>query len=631
MKRELVAGLVAAMSFAAFGATRTLTVGEVNAAGEVVLSLSGESGSDQALLAAWASGDRGVEATAWTEFAHVGTVTPADTEKTCQIPASWRSKSGVVRFFLMSETLPYAKRFAYITRPKAENEKDGPEVDMEIVPVKTLDISVKVQSPDLKTGGNMCPFGSTGAVYIFPANVEGTYYYAFLGASATTGENVIDASNKNVFGMPPPLDANPHVYRLNARGVYIDGYQHLAFDPATLTDEGQYTITLFGRNSQKQKGTSCSIYTADLMTNGIPARAYVAAETPGGIVTLYDRVTKTFARVWGVSGRPFEPGPEIGPAPEDCGETVCASAPLLFAPTITVGALNRKARTVELSFSRPHDRGVLLAVADETDKGLVYAAWQKSFTVGVVEADVTQVLATLPETWWLAKDTTRFVWKSMAGLPYDREVASLDSDGVGKAHIRTGWKPTNTTSMSVTARTEKNVCAFGLTSHFHFFLNQNDMFYYGYFGRSGSFACSDVASFVSSYHDWSIGPTGVALDGESVGTYSNAEELSVKRDVTLPFRGFYDGDGLSGKEGFASVKRAQIRERDPSGEDVLVRDYFPCVKDGVPGFYDHVLRTFSPSVTQVAFEAGETVMVDGDALSCSAPVELASGLIFVIR
>ena len=149
MKRELVAGLVAAMSFAAcicrlgiIGGANVhvpeqlheihrwstavmrvivpLTVGEVNAAGEVVLSLSGESGSDQALLAAWASGDRGVEATAWTEFAHVGTVTPADTEKTCQIPASWRSKSGVVRFFLMSETLPYAKRFAYITRPKAK-------------------------------------------------------------------------------------------------------------------------------------------------------------------------------------------------------------------------------------------------------------------------------------------------------------------------------------------------------------------------------------------------------------------------------------------------------------------------------------------------------------------------------
>ena len=133
MKRLMLAGWAMAAACSVHGAVRTLSVGELKADGRVTVTFAGSAAADQALLAGWASGDRGTQATAWTEFAHVGTVLPTDTEKTFEIPAAWRAKSGLVRFFLMSEPLPYAKRFDFITRPVVEADGDL-YVDTGVVP-----------------------------------------------------------------------------------------------------------------------------------------------------------------------------------------------------------------------------------------------------------------------------------------------------------------------------------------------------------------------------------------------------------------------------------------------------------------------------------------------------------------
>lgn len=84
----MLAGWAMAAACSVHGAVRTLSVGELKADGRVTVTFAGSAAADQALLAGWASGDRGTQATAWTEFAHVGTVLPTDTEKTFEIPAA---------------------------------------------------------------------------------------------------------------------------------------------------------------------------------------------------------------------------------------------------------------------------------------------------------------------------------------------------------------------------------------------------------------------------------------------------------------------------------------------------------------------------------------------------------------
>ncbi len=627
MKRLMLAGWTV-VACSACGAVRTLTVGELKADGRVTVTLAGNAESDQALLAGWATGDRGPEATAWTEFAHVGTVVPSDVSKTFEIPAAWRAKAGVVRFFLMSGTLPYAKRFDCITRPVVEADRDL-YIDTGVIPNWTLDIAVKFRSDQMSGDPAMCPFGATGLVYIMPhPSYPNAYWYDFFGANATSPGKYLDATCANVFGNPPPRDAAPHEVRMNRNGIWFDGYPHLVFGSDVVGDKtASYTLTLFGRNgSWKQKDTSCAIYSARIELDGTLQRDYVPCAKADGTVTLYDRVTKSFAVAGGTKKATlaFVAGTDIGPDPMDCGGTVGASAPLLLARTLTVVARDRRARTVELALDAPHGRGVLFAVAGPEDAGLSYAAWEKTLMVAAVEADVTRVTATLPEAWWKAKDTMRFVWKPTDDLPYDREVTWLHADGEGLAHVSSDWRPTTNTTICVDYKADLDVCAFGIIGSFYGFLNGDGKVYYGFFGNKST-AGFDLGDLTTDFHAFRLGPTGFSVDGETLAAFTVATSPESKlASLPLPFRTL-DNRSFS-KTGNIWMKSAKLWEG-----DILVRDYVPCVKDGVPGFYDRVLKTFSPSVTGTPFVAGETVVEDGTALSWSKPLDLTTGLVLVVR
>lgn len=367
MKRLMLAGWAMAAACSVHGAVRTLSVGELKADGRVTVTFAGSAAADQALLAGWASGDRGTQATAWTEFAHVGTVLPTDTEKTFEIPAAWRAKSGLVRFFLMSEPLPYAKRFDFITRPVVEADGDL-YVDTGVVPNRTLDISVTFRSDQMSGDPAMCPFGVASLVYIMPhQSYPNAYWYDFFGANATSPGKYLDATCVNVFGNPPPRNMDPHEVRMNRNGIWFDGYPHLAFGSGTVEDKtASSTLTLFGRRgSWKQKNTSCAIYSARMEQDGMLQRDYVPCAKADGTVTFYDRVMKSFAVAGGTKKATlaFVAGTDVGPDPVDCGETVCASTPLLLTRTLSVVARDRRARTVELALDAPHGRGILFAVA----------------------------------------------------------------------------------------------------------------------------------------------------------------------------------------------------------------------------------------------------------------------------
>ena len=68
------------------------------------------------------------------------------------------------------------------------------------------------------------------------------------------------------------------------------------------------------------------------------------------------------------------------------------------------------------------------------------------------------------------------------------------------------------------------------------------------------------------------------------------------------------------------AKRAKLWE-----EGRLVRDYVPCVSNGVASLYDRVSRTFAKSQTSAAFEPGETVVAitDADVVSWSGAFSAA--------
>ena len=66
--------------------------------------------------------------------------------------------------------------------------------------------------------------------------------------------------------------------------------------------------------------------------------------------------------------------------------------------------------------------------------------------------------------------------------------------------------------------------------------------------------------------------------------------------------------------------------------DILVRDFVPCVTNGVPVFYDVVRGGYYVSRATTPFVAGAPVVADGNILSWSKVRELrARGLVIAFR
>jgi hypothetical protein len=94
----------------------------------------------------------------------------------------------------------------------------------------------------------------------------------------------------------------------------------------------------------------------------------------------------------------------------------------------------------------------------------------------------------------------------------------------------------------------------------------------------------------------------------------------------LPFRAAGATSRSPNKTGDASVRSAKIWEG-----DILVRDFVPCIKNGVPVFYDVVRGGYYGSRTETPFVAGAPVVADGDILSWSNVRELRKGLVIAFR
>ena len=572
------------------------------ATGATVLAISAAEAGDgaKALVAAWSPSDVGNAVTNARETVYVGAVAAAETEKSFTIPSAWRAKAGFVRFYLMADVPPYDTRLESLQVPSA-----GAYIDTGFVPNTNSDIRVKAYHP-----GDMAPFGVSGKCYLFcnsPVSyATANYFFGFFGASGNTSA--------------APRGTAPHVHKINAKGAYVDGICYYAFDPASLTTTTTSTLTLFARkndsNTTVGKQGECTIYWAQLRQNGTLVHDYVPC-VKDGVATLYDRAQGAFCTVKGNGA--FTAGAEIGPDAQDCGGVESATDALALGPALAIDSVDVGLAEVTVAFTGAHGEGVLYAVADTADRGTSVSAWANIRFLGKVAADATTATFAIPGTWIANGYQMRFLWRSAADFPYDREVEWLYS--ANQAWVSTGVIPTQYTKVSVCGKSAWNICLFGLTTYFYFFPNADSKYYYAFFGIQDNFTAGGYNP-ATAFRTYTLGPEGVEIDGTRLVDFSGRATTYTKMDYACPifYRRAYDGGGLS-KTGTAWVKWAKVWE---DGE--LVRDFVPCVSNGVAGLYDRVHREFRTSQTSATFEPGETVaaVADEEVVAWSAAFSPAS-------
>ena len=590
--RKLLAGALAVLSSSPVVA-RTVTVASCDReTGATVLAISAAEAGDgtKALVAAWSPYDVGNVATNARETAYVGAVAVAETEKTFTIPAAWRGKTGVVRFFLMSGIPPYDERLASL-----RSVSSGPYIDTGFVPTVNSDIRVTASYP-----GEMAPFGISGKCHLFnnsSSSEKDNWYCGFMGDSGS--------------GLHTPRSVAVREHWLNATGAYLDGMCLVAFDPTKLTGATSNTLTLFARKNDgsavAEKQGDCTIYSAQLREGDALVHDYVPCRK-NGVATMYDRATRTFCTVSGNGA--FTAGEALGPAPEDCGAVESVSTAIAFAPAIEISSLDSSTGEITVSLTGTHDAGVLYAVGGASDAGPTLAGWSEVCFLGKVAAEDDALTASLPVAWLNNQYNVRVLWRSSADFPYDREVEWLYSSG--SAYALPGTIPNRGTEISVQGRSNNDVCLFGLTTYFYCFSTGGGTCYYGFFGQSGSF---NGYNPYLGFQTLTLGPSGVFLDGVQKVSFTPGSTTFTQMSKSVPicFRRNYQ-DGSFSKNGECWIKRAQIRE---CGRQVF--DLVPCVTNSVACFYDRVSKQFFVSRAAQAFVPGDTVanVTDAEAVAWS--------------
>lgn len=613
---KLALAAVALSMFAPSSAVaRTVTVASCDrSTGATTLAISAAEAGDgaKALVAAWSPSDVGNAVTNARETLYVGVVAAAETEKSFTIPSAWRGKAGFVRFYLMADVPPYDARVASLYAPSGSTAW----IDTGFVPNANSDIRVT-----LAYGNNAqwIPFGIGSRCYLFPQGVGDlkNYWVDFMGAVGDYS-NTYGGSNGT---SQAPHGNKRHEFRLNAKGAHIDGVCYAPFNPASLTNSTAVSLSLFGRRDNNAAGTiqtgrmgDGTIFSAQLRQNGTLVHDYVSC-VKNSVATLYDRMTGLFCTING-SGA-YTPGAEIGPDAQDCGGVESVSDALAFGPALAVTSVNLGTGEVTVSFAGTHDEGVLYAVADTADRGTAVSAWANINFLGKVAADATEATFSLPSTWFGNGYQMRFIWRSAADFPYDREVEWLYSES--SAWVSTGVIPTLYTKISVCGKSALDVCLFGLTSHFMFFPNPA-RYYCGFFGLTDDIAVGNYNP-TTTFRTYTLGSEGAEVDGTRVIDFTGRTPTYMKMTYACPifYRRAYNGGQIS-KNGQAWVKWAKVWE-----DGQLVRDFVPCVSNGVAYLYDRVKREFRPSQT-TALTPGETVAVvaDEEAVSWSSAFSPAS-------
>ena len=290
-----------------------------------------------------------------------------------------------------------------------------------------------------------------------------------------------------------------------------------------------------------------------------------------------------------------------------------------LARTVTVASCDRTTGETTLAISA--------AEAGDGAKAL-FAAWSPSSIadiadasetayVGVVAASDTAKSFTIPSEWLGKVGFVSFFLMSDVP-PYDALLDSLQSTHTGTTggpYIDTGFVPNTNSDIRVKAKYPTNMAPFGISGMVYFFCNigspePEGTYYYGFFGDATSIG---ILPFGGNPHEYWINASGAYLDGTCRKTFDSSL-FTLSTTHTMPLFGRRDNsDGIVKKQGVCTIYWAQLRQ-----DGVLVRDYVPCVKDGVATLFDRVNHTICAVAHDVSgsgsFTAGDAL--DPDARDC---------------
>ena len=641
------------------------------------------------LFAAFDGADRGADPSSWSRVKYIGTVYASTVTESVSwtLPEEWRLTSGVVRFFLVRPSGARKQEGYYLATygvgggyNSPTNHPNGTSflqwIDTGIK--ASSDVSITIETSVASTAGT-APFGAAYSFFVFAgSNASNPTYYSFnhSGTMPTTAK------------YNPSGDDGVHQIRLGKSGMFIDGVciANAATDSKfSQTFTAANTIWLFGRNRTDVNTTItssttdqevqamvnnlklgwCRIWSAQILTNGVPARSFTPRKV-GNVPVMWDSVTETaFYNAGG--NHDFIYGSQ-SVVPSD-GILETSSTAFVLAPEIEVAGT--AGESVTLAVRGDGRGGTLYAVRGATDRGASGSSsdWEESLVIGVVPAGATTYTATLPAAWWKAGGYARFLLAGNA--VYDFKLTSLSSTGKGDywppsnqndgindqgyQYIDTGIVPSNTTTtaLRVLFPNRMNMAAFGHAARYYFFMNQNSL--WGAFSTVTGTTDQDnsMSATQTEYpnlsvadggiHEIRFGPDGGFVDGvdwwstvKGSPPSATAEAMRLTRTMTLFAR--RDWSTMS-KFGACTIYWAKIWNG-----DTLVRDFVPVEKDGVGYLYDTVTMslfgnantgygTAGTETGAVPFAKGEPVaaLAASDVLAVSRSVPLNRGVQIIIR
>ncbi len=687
---------VALSTWVAYGTVRTVEVSSYDEAthtAEVTIGAGdGTKGDVKYLFAAFGSADRGAAPGDWEDVRYVRTVYASTELETLEwtLPDDWQTSSGALRFFLESPNGPRKQEGFYLASYGVGSGYNAPTnhpngtsflqwIDTGIK--ASSDVSITIETSVASTAGT-APFGAAYSFFAFAGNAAANpTYYSF-------GHSTMPTTTK----YNPSGDDGVHQLKLGKDGFFIDGVRiaDAASDAKFSTAfAANNTIWLFGRNRTDVNTTItssttdaqvlkmvndlklgwCRIWSAQIATNGVPARSF-APRKVGNVPVMWDSVTGTAFRNAGGS-HDFQYASQ-SVTPSD-GVLETSSEPYVLAPRIEVAGM--EARSVILAVHGDGRGGALYAVRGAVDRGPSAGSsdWDDAIAIGVIPPGATTYTATLPAAWWKAGGHARFF---VAGnTAYDFELESLSSTGKGSytagtsndgpgdqgyQYVDTGIVPSNTTTIAMRACFPKdmNMAPFGHASRYYFFLTKDSI--WSAFSILAGSSNTDNAMSASladdpglavsdgNAHEIVFGPDGASVDGKDwwktvKGTSPSATAgiMKLNQTMTLFARRGWDATGANSitKFGACTIYWTKIWK-----DDALVRDYIPVEKDGVGYMYDKVTgtlfgnanTTFGTAGTEDGpepFVKGKAVvsLPSDDVLAVSGRISLNRGTCIAIR
>jgi hypothetical protein len=136
-------------------------------------------------------------------------------------------------------------------------------------------------------------------------------------------------------------------------------------------------------------------------------------------------------------------------------------------------------------------------------------------------------------------------------------------------------------------------------------------------------------AFIADVHEWKLSASGAYVDDRRVDYSTVTDAVAPLLSVIIPFRkkekdesGEVENDG-----GEVDVYGARIWEG-----STLVRDFVPCVTNGVAVFYDRVNGKFLGSKRSGrSFAAGRPAVTQGDVVSWSDVFAFKKGFVLTCR